>query len=150
MKVLVCGGRDFSDYLAFARAMNAIRDERGPFTEIIHGGAKGADWCAHLYAGLPNQGMERCFPADWKRDGRGAGPIRNQRMLDEGKPDLVVAFPGGRGTADMIRRSRKAGIEVIEPMAALSGAGGCCTAGGMEIPRDRDVPSGLRASSRSS
>jgi hypothetical protein len=43
-----------------------------------------------------------------------AGPIRKQQMLDEGKPDLVVAFPGGRGTAHMVRIARAAGIEVIE------------------------------------
>jgi hypothetical protein len=40
--------------------------------------------------------------------------MRNQQMLDEGRPTLVVAFPGGRGTADMMRRARVAGIEVIE------------------------------------
>jgi hypothetical protein len=51
--------------------------------------------------------------ADWSI-GRKAGPIRNQRMLDEHKPDLVVAFPGGRGTADMVRRARKSGVEVTE------------------------------------
>jgi hypothetical protein len=59
------------------------------------------------------------FYADWDKHGRAAGPIRNQQMLDEGKPDLVVAFllPQGSGTLDMIRRTEKAGIEVrvIEP-----------------------------------
>jgi len=35
-------------------------------------------------------------------------------MLDEGRPTLVVEFPGGRGTADLIRRARSAGVEVIE------------------------------------
>jgi hypothetical protein len=54
------------------------------------------------------------FPADWKKHGRAGGPIRNQQMLDEGKPDLVVAFPGGKGTADMVRRARAAGIPVME------------------------------------
>lgn len=54
------------------------------------------------------------FPPDWDKYGNAAGPIRNQQMLDEGKPDLVVAFPGGRGTADMVNKARKAGIEVIE------------------------------------
>lgn len=62
----------------------------------------------------------RAFPADWHRDGKAAGPIRNRRMLLEGMPDLVVAFPGGRGTADMVRRARAAGIEVVEPFPALS------------------------------
>jgi hypothetical protein len=51
--------------------------------------------------------------ADWSI-GRKAGPIRNQRMLDEHAPDLVVAFPGGRGTADMVRRARKSGVEVAK------------------------------------
>jgi len=52
--------------------------------------------------------------ANWAELGRKAGPIRNQQMLDEGKPNLVVAFPGGRGTADIVRRARAAGIEVVE------------------------------------
>ena len=43
-----------------------------------------------------------------------AGFVRNQRMIDEGKPDLCVAFPGGDGTADMVKRARAAGIEVLE------------------------------------
>jgi len=52
--------------------------------------------------------------AKWSKHGRAAGPIRNQEMIDECKPDLVVAFPGGRGTADMVRRAKAAGIRVIE------------------------------------
>jgi hypothetical protein len=45
------------------------------------------------------------FPANWKVYGRAAGPIRNMKMLLEGKPDLVVAFPGGIGTADMVKKA---------------------------------------------
>ncbi len=56
----------------------------------------------------------KAIPADWDKFGKGAGPIRNQQMIDEGKPDLVVAFPGGTGTADMVKRAKKHGIEVIE------------------------------------
>ena len=84
-----------------------------PSTVIIHGAAKGADSLASEWAAL-NEVKEEVFPADWKTHGRAAGPIRNQQMLDEGKPDLVIAFPGGRGTADMVKRARKAGIEVME------------------------------------
>lgn len=51
-------------------------------------------------------------PADWKRHGRAAGPIRNQKMLEE-KPEMVVAFPGGKGTADMVKKAGQAGIEVF-------------------------------------
>jgi predicted polyphosphate/ATP-dependent NAD kinase len=45
--------------------------------------------------------------------GKAAGIIRNQRMLDEGKPDLVIAFQGGDGTADMVRRANKSKIPTI-------------------------------------
>jgi len=96
--------------------MREIEAERGRFVVIIHGAAKGTDWMAHLYAGPgnPNRPLELSFPPDWITEGRRAGPLRNQRMIDEGKPDLVIAFPGGRGTADMVRRARKARVEVIE------------------------------------
>jgi len=53
------------------------------------------------------------FDADWKL-GKKAGPLRNQRMIDEGRPDLVVAFPGGKGTADMVRRAEAAGVKVLK------------------------------------
>lgn len=54
------------------------------------------------------------YEADWAHEGRAAGPIRNMRMLDEGIPDLVVAFPGGRGTANMVRQAKERGFEVLE------------------------------------
>lgn len=116
MRVLVCGGRDFSDRDMLARALAPYKPV--PVTavcehKIIAGGATGADALAIEWAevfGVPF----RIFPANWKEHGRAAGPIRNQRMIDEGKPDLVIAFPGGRGTADMVSRARKAGIEVVE------------------------------------
>jgi hypothetical protein len=113
MRVLICGGREFSNYLKFAVAMNDLNSELGPFTVVVHGGAKGADWCAHLWAQSPEGRLREIeFPADWASHGRKAGPLRNQRMIDEGEPDLVVAFPGGRGTADMVRRAETAGIPV--------------------------------------
>lgn len=120
MKVLVCGSRNSNDYLAFCRTMNRLNEERGPFTAVIHGGAKGVDWMAHIWASRSVD--EFSFPAQWNEYGRAAGPIRNARMLAEGKPDLVVAFSGGAGTRDMVRRARAAGIEVIE-VPALGGAG---------------------------
>jgi hypothetical protein len=83
------------------------------YAVIIHGAAPGADSIARLAAedlGLRTE----AHPADWARYGRrAAGPIRNQEMLDSGI-DLVIAFPGGRGTADMVRRARKAGITIRE------------------------------------
>lgn len=108
MRVLVCGGRDYENFDVVRATLDSLKPSL-----IIEGGAAGADYCAAHWAtktGVPI----RTFPADWKSHGRAAGPIRNQQMLDEGKPDLVVAFPGGRGTADMIRRARAAGVPVQE------------------------------------
>lgn len=117
MRVLVCGGRNFSRFnrgeaRLVIEHLNRLSDERGPLT-IIEGGAPGVDSTAHAWARTWGAGCET-YRAEWTKHGRAAGPKRNQRMIDEGKPDLVVAFPGGRGTADMVRRARAAGIEVIE------------------------------------
>ena len=111
MRVLVCGGRDFCDGSKFVSAMRSLRLK--PEDTIIHGDAPGADWMANSWAREYDIGV-RAFPADWKRHGKAAGPMRNKQMLDEGMPDLVVAFPGGRGTADMVRQARAAGVRVIE------------------------------------
>jgi hypothetical protein len=79
---------------------------------VIHGACPtGADRWADEWA-TTSWCPAVTFEADWKAHGRAAGPIRNQQMIDDGRPDLVVAFPGGRGTADMVRRARRAGIVV--------------------------------------
>jgi predicted polyphosphate/ATP-dependent NAD kinase len=121
MRVLVCGGRDYSRIDAFNWLEANLRDEAAhalscfnvTVSMIIHGGARGADEGSAQWAKSEDvKAIE--FLADWKKHGRAAGPIRNQRMIDEGKPDLVIAFPGGRGTADMVSRARVAGIPIIE------------------------------------
>lgn len=113
-RVLVCGGRDWCDILAMMTTMDDLGTKHGPFKLLIHGGAKGADDEAQTWA-MHRDLPYMVFRADWDFHGRSAGPIRNQRMIDEGKPDLVVAFPGGKGTADMISRAEKAGIRVVRP-----------------------------------
>lgn len=106
MKVLVCGGRDFDDMALVERTLDAL-----DVTEIIEGGAKGADALAKTWAEARGVTV-RTFQPDWKRFGRGAGPKRNQQMLDEGKPDLVLAFPGGSGTENMVRLAGAANVRV--------------------------------------
>ena len=111
MRVLVCGGREFSNWRLLYSELNRLVGHTVPI--IIQGGAKGADFLGKVYADYFDlETIE--YPADWKKYGKAAGPIRNQQMLDEGKPDLVVAFPGGTGTADMVRRAKKAGVKVVE------------------------------------
>lgn len=110
MRVLVCGGREYDDWDKVDLALDPFKSGD---TTIIQGGAKGADFLAKAWAKYYNVPSEE-YPADWKKYGKAAGGIRNQRMIDEGKPNLVVAFPGGVGTADMVRRAKAANIEVIE------------------------------------
>ena len=106
MRVLVCGGRDYADAQRVEQELVAL----GP-TEIAQGGARGADALAHAWAKARGVPVATYLP-DWRSFGASAGPLRNQRMLDEFRPDLVLAFHGGRGTADMVGRARRAGIEV--------------------------------------
>lgn len=107
-KVLVCGGRDFLNYPLVEETLEALAPDI-----IIHGNARGADSLADWYAESHNIPVD-VYPADWGRYGRGAGPIRNKQMLEEGKPDLVVAFPGGAGTRNMIQQAKASNVEVIE------------------------------------
>ena len=125
MRILVCGGREYDDWKTFSETLWEVMKQNNLDNQdyfegsnsrkitIIHGNAKGADFMARLWAKLWGCTEER-FDADWKSFGKSAGIIRNQQMLDEGKPDLVVAFPGGSGTAHMVASAKKAGVKVIE------------------------------------
>ena len=122
MRVLICGGRDLDSSAVWnwleahvtelcADALN--RAWHVQITHVIQGGATGADTGAARWArasGIP----VTCFQADWKQFGRQAGPLRNAKMLVEGRPDVVVAFPGGAGTRDCVRKARAAGLPVVE------------------------------------
>lgn len=115
MRVLVTGGRYYGEEsdegAAIFHALNQQHVKR-PITAVIHGCAQGVDAKADIWASLNGIPRDR-FPADWLKHGKRAGPLRNQAMVDS-KPDLVVAFPGGRGTADCVQRAKMAGIPVIE------------------------------------
>jgi hypothetical protein len=115
MRVLVCGGRDFTDLGRVWSMLDTYHNmpgAGGPITLVIHGAAKGADELAAEWA-RSNRVEQRAFHADWQTHGKAAGPIRNRAMLDEGKPNLVIAFPGGKGTANMVMQA--AGIvEVVQ------------------------------------
>lgn len=110
-RVLVCGGRDYPDRRRVCEILDTAH-AANPIILLIAGGANGADALAVDWArmrGVPY----KTFPAEWERLGLAAGPMRNQQMLDEGKPHMVIAFPGGRGTADMIKKANAAGVPVV-------------------------------------
>lgn len=93
--------------------LRRVLDQLSP-SVVIHGAAPGADSLAARWAEAAGVQCE-AFPVskvEWSVIGPAAGPMRNQRMLDLGKPEMVLAFPGNRGTADMIRRAVSAGVPV--------------------------------------
>ncbi|WP_160051218.1 DUF2493 domain-containing protein [Nocardiopsis sp. FR26] len=112
-RVIVTGGRDYTDQNTVARTLQSLYlaplSPGNPPT-LVHGGAPGADRLAAKYAHAHYWPVHE-FPANWRRHGPAAGPIRNQQMADAGA-DLCIAFPGGRGTADMVSRAKAAGIPV--------------------------------------
>lgn len=74
--------------------------------------ARGADLLAFQYAQI-RKIPTLPFHADWKRYGKAAGFQRNKQMLDEGKPELVLAFPGGAGTRMMCKIAEEAAVKVL-------------------------------------
>lgn len=134
-RVLICGSRDWNDYQFMIKAMTKFIAKHDTPETIIEGCARGADkmaghqWVEYINndpmgtgdigLGTGNGIMTEHYPANWDLHGKAAGPIRNQQMLTEGRPDAVIAFSKSlatsRGTADMVRRARKAGIPVWIP-----------------------------------
>ena len=112
---ILCGGRDHGPFTTAHLHWLATLHTRLCFTQIIEGGAGGAD--KQGYAWAEAHGIDTVtFWANWTRDEKRAGPIRNQQMLDyllaQPEQGIVIAFAGGRGTADMVIRAEKAGIDI--------------------------------------
>ena len=111
--VVVTGGTRFLDWQFVYRSRDEFHASR-PIVEMVNGMAPmGVDLFCYQWA--TRKGIHvREFPADWTRDEKKAGVIRNQEMIDQ-NPDISVGlvFPGHRGTIDMTRRLRKAGIERV-------------------------------------
>lgn len=117
-RVLVCGGRDFNDKEWVYKYLDGYSSGFWSVT-IIQGGARGADALAKAWSKDRDFPMEE-YKADWEKFGKGAGYRRNKQMLIEGKPTVVIAFPGGRGTADMVKQAKAANIPVLE-LGAVGG-----------------------------
>lgn len=140
MRVLVFGGRDYGDINPYLdiRTIAIFKDVEQYLKNIIEyvygvdclkqfveqatkenplvfisGLASGADKLCFAYADFPNVSIDK-YPADWNKHGKIAGFIRNQQMIDDGKPDIAIGFPGGNGTKDMIKRLEKSNIKLIK------------------------------------
>ena len=121
MRLLVTGSRYLNDYNYFSKEMDKFCSSHSIPTTVIHGAARGADTLASRWVREMNSMRnhdpvitEIEEPAKWKLHGKAAGPIRNQLMLVEHKPDMVLAFPGGKGTANMIKIARWNGVPIVD------------------------------------
>lgn len=132
MKVLVTGGRDFRDHDWLFAGLDLLNEVTGGISELIEGGASGADCLAANWAiwkkdrtGKPEHVK---VPAKWGEYGRRAGYIRNAEMAAL-KPDIVLACPGGKGTANMVTIAKANGLKVVflEKMPIAKGATPCAT-----------------------
>lgn len=110
MRAIVCGGRTLTDRDWIFGKLDDVFF--GQMPTILHGGCAGVDSIAGEWArsrGLPCE----VYPADWNRYGRAAGPMRNRKMI-RSNPDVVVAFPGGRGTSSMRILAKIAGVRLVD------------------------------------
>jgi hypothetical protein len=112
MRIIVCGGRRFRARGRIFAVLGRFHQQFG-ISALIHGAYSGADTVAAEWAATRGV-CALPFPADWDKWGRAAGPIRNGQMILVGRPDAVIAFPGGDGTNNMIDQAEKAGITVYK------------------------------------
>lgn len=116
---LVCGASKESHLALIQTTLPALWREIG-WQSLVHGAARNVDTEAgDVWDAMPGREEAGCpvalkEPADWRRHGRGAGPIRNRMMFKKHEPDFILAYPGGNGTADMCDIAIKAGVPVVQ------------------------------------
>lgn len=113
-RILICGDRNWQNFQVILNELSK-EHQREPVEIVIEGEATGADTMGRLAAdrlGIP----VLPFPADWRKHGRSAGPIRNRLQFKEGRPTLGLAFhdflENSKGTLDMVNVMRKGGVPV--------------------------------------
>lgn len=111
MRIVVCGGRDYHEKECVFETLSNMHNEKR-IKIIAHGDASGADRLAGLWA-LKNNVTCVTFRANWTTHGKRAGVLRSLQMLKEFRPNVLVAFPGGKGTAHTIRLARQKRIKCV-------------------------------------
>jgi len=111
MRVIICGGREFSDEKRLSESLDALHGV-GPITVLIHGNVTGAGIIAERWARRNGINVVR-YPPNWEAFGRRAEGIRNSFMLSDSRPDCLVLFAGGDNTRDLHTRAQAAGIPIV-------------------------------------
>jgi hypothetical protein len=108
MRVVIAGGRNFEHKPEDLDWLDRL-NEKHNITTILSGGASGADRFGEVWANQNGIPVE-LYPAEWKKHGRAAGPIRNRKMAKES--DALIVFPGGAGTASMRKEAEKHSLKI--------------------------------------
>lgn len=114
-RVLVCGGRNFTDETFVRSSLDSVRHHFETLFLGIEGGARCVDTFAKRWfhdQGVPHVTLD----ANWGYYGLSAGNLRNEWMRVFLSPDIVIAFPGGPGTANMVAIAKRAKIDVWQPV----------------------------------
>jgi hypothetical protein len=109
MKVIIAGGREFTNY---ALVEEAIKISGFEISQIVSGKAKGVDTLGEVWA-LANNIPVEAFPADWSQHGRAAGPIRNRQMAEYADALIAIWDGESKGTANMIQQARNKRLNVF-------------------------------------
>jgi len=109
MKVIIAGGRDFTNY---ALVETAVKVSGFEITQVVSGKAKGVDTLGEVWA-LANNIPVEAFPADWDQHGRAAGPIRNREMAEYADALIAIWDGESKGTANMIQQARNKQLDVF-------------------------------------
>lgn len=109
MRLIVTGGRDYHDKELVHKILDALK----PIHLATGACPTGADHHAATWPARQSVVYYTPYPANWDQHGKAAGPMRNAHMIEDFKPDLLLAFPGGRGTISCIDEARKRGVPVL-------------------------------------
>jgi hypothetical protein len=108
MRVIIAGGRDYHNYNT---VLDAIVECNFNIQTVVSGGAKGVDALGEKYAVDADVKLV-VYPADWEKNGRAAGPIRNRKMAENADALIAIWDGKSRGTKNMIETATKLGLLV--------------------------------------
>ena len=108
MRTIIAGSRSINDYEALCKA---VQESGFEISCVLSGAAAGVDALGERFALEHNIPIER-FPADWKRFGRAAGPVRNRILAQHAKALIALMHPNSTGTRNMIQTAHQAGLKV--------------------------------------
>lgn len=111
MRVLICAGRHYADTKMSRQVLDAYHRLR-PVLVLIHGGSQFLGSDVEDWARETGVDVVR-YPPNWQRYGKHAERHRNQFMLTDSRPDVIIALPGGDDTSELVSQAKACGIHVL-------------------------------------